>query len=232
MARDYTQAGRFFGNLLLRGAGKWLEDGEWESKKDETIAVLPRTAVALGFDGSDNNDHTGLRAETLDTLHQFTPRWGVNQEPTLWNPTEHGGRVPRGDVMRAIRDVATQFQIVRAYFLAAEFGEGVFIKWPTYRIAPMHGALERFRTDITNTDSRFTHDGDAKVADHMSNAVMRSKEMDPLTKVRRYILGKPVGEDHRKIDYTMSSVLAHEAAMDSIKSGWAEADNTVLVFRR
>lgn len=232
MKRDPEQAERFFGNRLVAGNGKWLEDGTWDSKKAGTVIVVPRRApVALGFDGSNNDDFTGIRLEMLPDLHQFTPTYGPDLRKTLWNPAEHGGRVPRGEVMVAFREIAKQFDVIRAYLdpfmwqteidtLASEFGDDVFIEWATNRPVPMHAALDRFKTDLTNDDSGFTQDGDEEVRTHMRNARIRPTTVDKTTGVKRYIIGKPFGEDHRKIDYAMSSVLAHEAAMDVLASGW------------
>jgi hypothetical protein len=81
----------------------------------------------------------------------------------------------------------------------------------------MHAALERFQTDIYNADSGFSHDADVVVRDHMRNAIVRSRALNPLTKQRQYILGKPA--EHQKIDFAMSSTLAHEAVMDAIADG-------------
>lgn len=232
MKRDPTQAERFFGNRMVNGSGHWMPSGAWKAKKsEEVIHVAPRTAVAGGFDGSDNEDYTGIRLETLDGLHQFTPTYGAQNRKTLWRPEGEPKVIPRAEVMIAFREIVREFEVVRFYLdpymwgteiddLGAEFGDHIFVKWSTTRVAPMHAALERFRTDVTNTASRFSHDGDEDVETHIGNAVMRTREMNPLTKVRQYILGKPVGEDHRKIDYAMSSVLAHEAAMDAIAAGW------------
>jgi hypothetical protein len=237
MKRDPSQAERFFGNRVRAGSGKYLEDGLWESKgpKLGTLArvVERRTPVAGGFDGSDNDDFTGLRLQTLPDMFQFTPTYGAANRKTQWKPGDFGGTIPRGEVMAAFRELAQYFRFVRVYMdpfmwtseadtLAAEFGEGVFVKWNTTRIVPMHAALERMKTDLANEESAFHHDGDQDVRTHMKNAVIRTREMDPLTCVRRYILGKPIGEDHRKIDFAMSSVLCHEAAMDSLAAGFEE----------
>lgn len=68
------------------------------------------------------------------------------------------------------------------------------------------------------------------VAVHVRNAVVRARKLDPVTKQRVYILGKP--EDHQKFDYAMSSVLAHEAVMDAIAAGalTTEPDSYVYVY--
>lgn len=234
---DPADAERFFGNRIVSGSGAWMDMPKWEAKAAQ-ITVKPRTRVCLGFDGSDNDDFTAIRLETLEQ-HQFTPVYGASRRPTLWEPADWGGRIPRAEVDVAVAELASEFEIVRAYCdphdwesqidsWAAQFGEKVFVQWPTNQINRMWGALERLRTDVYNTESAFTHDGDEGVSVHVRNAVIRSRGMDPLTKQRKYILGKP--EDHQKIDYAMSSVLAHEAVMDAIASGALNDTKTNYVY--
>ncbi|HWV45020.1 MAG TPA: hypothetical protein VN039_03160, partial [Nitrospira sp.] len=230
-----ADAERFFGNRIVAGSGAWMDMAKWESKKVSPVVVSPKTKVCLGFDGSDNNDFTGIRLETLGQ-YQFTPTYGDRELKTLWRPADHGGRIPRAEVNAAVDELANRFEIVRAYcdpFLwesevdewAAKYGEKVFVKWPTNRVMQMHASLERFRTDVYNPESLFRHDSDDLVTAHVRNASVRSRPLNPLTKERQYILGKPAGADHQKIDFAMSSVLAHDAVMDAIADG-ANQDTT------
>jgi hypothetical protein len=201
------------------------------------IVVKPRTRVCFGFDGSDNDDHTGIRLETLDG-HQFTPLYSEKRR-TYWRPEDWNGRIPRAEVNAAVSELANSFQIVRAYcdpFLweseidawAALYGEKTFIKWPTNKIERMHFALERFRTDVYNPESDFTHDDHDAATAHLRNAIIRARTMDKLTGIRRYILGK--ASETQKIDLTMSSVLAHEARMDAIADGALAGDETNYAY--
>ncbi|WP_082478198.1 hypothetical protein [Microbacterium sp. Leaf320] len=243
MKRDPEQAERFFGNRLVAGHGKWLEDGQWEAKAAPGRTLAKRAPVTGGFDGSNNDDYTGIRLELLPDLFQFTPTYGPDERKTLWNPAEWGGQIPRGEVMVAWREIAKRFDLIRVYLdpflydseidsLAAEFGDDVFVKWATNRPVPMHAALERLKVDLDNDDSDFTHDGDEEVRTHMRNARIRPTTVDKTSGVKRYVIGKPFGEDHRKIDYAMSSVLAHEAAMDALASGWKpKKSSKVRVWR-
>ena len=180
------------------------------------------TAVCLGFDGSDVDDWTALRAETRDGL-QFTPRYGPDKRPTIWNPAEHDGKVPRSEVDAAIDEVFARFQVERLYAdpprwetdveaWALRHGEERVISWPTYRTTPMHLALERFVADLA--EKRISHDGCPLTAIHMANARKVAKASD------RYILGK--ASRTQKIDAAMASVLAHEAAADARAAGWLE----------
>jgi hypothetical protein len=239
METDPADAERFFGNRIVAGSGSWMEMPKWDGKKaDPPIIVQARTKVCLGFDGSDNNDHTGIRLETLEQ-YQFTPVYGVKELPTLWDPRDWGGRVPRAEVHAAVDEIESRFEVVRGYLdpqfweteideWAAKYGEKKYVKWPTNRVSQMWASLERFKTDVTNPESSFRHDGDVQVQAHIRNAVVRSRAMNTLTKERQYILGKP--EDHQKIDYAMSSVLAHDAVMDAIASGALEADPDEYVY--
>ena len=223
-----ADAERFFGNRIVSGSGSWMDMPKWEARKaDPPITVSPRTRVCLGFDGSDNEDFTGIRLETLDQ-HQFTPVYGYARRPTLWEPSDWNGRIPRSEVNAAVDELASGFEIVRGYcdvhmweseidLWASKYGEKVFVGWRTNRPTQMHASLERFRTDVYNVESPFSHDGDETVSNHIRNAIVRARGMNPLTKERVYILGKP--EEHQKFDYAMSSVLAHEAVMDAIADG-------------
>lgn len=228
---------RFYGNRIVAGSAAWLDVKRW-AKRAAPATVRPRTKVAAGFDGSDNDDTTGIRLETLDG-YQFTPVYGDQRLKTFWRPQDWGGRIPRAEVMTAWEVIFADFDVVRAYCdpffweseldtLASMYGEKKIIKWPTNRLTAMHGALERFRTDVYNPEAQFSHDGDADVEAHHRNAVVRNRSADPSTGVRRYFLGKP--NDAQKIDLTMSSVLAHEAAMDAIAAGQAVVAESLVYY--
>lgn len=191
------------------------------------------TAICLGFDGSDVDDWTALRAETLDGF-QFTPRYGPDRRPTIWNPAEWNGRVPRDEVDVAIGEVFKRFTVARFYCdpprwetdvdrWTLEHGEDRVVEWPTYRTRQMHDALNRFVVDLTA--GRLKHDGCPLTALNIANARKVAKPGD------RYILGKPT--QNQKIDVAMASVLAHEAAADARAAGWTdEPTNTYFRLSR
>ena len=188
--------------------------------------------VCLGFDGSLNNDWTAIRAETLDGF-QFTPTYGPDRRPTIWNPAEWGGEIPRSEVHAAVGELFTTLDVERSYWdpedwrsdidaWALEYGEKRVIQWPTNRVVAMHAALERMVTDLVNGE--LTHDGCPITAVHVANARKLARPG------QRYVLGKP--NESQKIDAAMASVLAHEAAADARAAGWARpVDRRVVVFR-
>lgn len=177
------------------------------------------TPVGLGFDGSDHDDWTVLSAETLEG-YSFTPRYGPDKLPTIWDPAQWGGTVPREQVDLAVSEVFGRFKVARGYFdpprwetdvdrWALEHGDAV-VKFETYKTMRMHPALERFYADLSN--GRITHDGCPLTILAMAHAKKIPKPGD------RYILSKP--SQAQKIDPAMGRVLAHEAVSDALADGW------------
>ncbi|WP_309080287.1 terminase [Zhihengliuella sp.] len=179
--------------------------------------------ICLGFDGSDKNDFTCIRAETVGGW-QFTPTYGPDKRPTIWDPAEYGGRIPRAEVDAAVEELFEVHDVERMYCdpplwktevegWALKYGEERVIQWETYRLKPMHAALERFIVDLNS--GSLTHDDCAVTALHVSNAKMFARTG------QKYIVLKP--SEHQKIDAAVTSVLAHEAACDARAAGWSTA---------
>lgn len=215
---DPTQAERFFGNRLVQGLGAFLTDELWSSRVQ---SVVERDAVALGFDGSVSGDWTALRAETLSG-HRFTPTYGPDDRPTIWNPAEWKGLVPRSEVLAAVDGLFASLKVARMYIdprhwetqadqWALEHGEDVVVIWPTSSITRMYPALNRYITDLAEATT--SHDACTITRTHALNARKVAKPGD------KFILGKP--SEHQKIDALMADVLAHEAASDARASGWS-----------
>lgn len=224
---DPGQAERFFGNRLTAGNGAWLEAAQWLSlvsdreKPQPSPFKLMRVPIVLGFDGSDSDDWTGIRAETLEGF-QFTPTYGPADRPTVWDPAEWGGQVPRLEVDAAVDELFRTYDVKLMYCdppywetevdkWAERYGERRVIRWHTRRITQMHAAAERLKTDVIKRDSGFTHDGCEITNRHMFNARTAARPAE------RYVLAKP--EQRRKIDMAVVSVLAHEACCDAIAAG-------------
>ena len=219
----------------LGSAGTWCDDiARWNARK-QVREVPPGSNIVLGFDGSDTDDWTAIRAQTQDG-YQFTPRYGVQQLPTIWDPLEFGGQVPRLEVADAVKWLMKTYTVARMYVdppgwsteadgWAAEYGEKVVLRWYTQRLIQMHAAAERLLTDISKAASTFSHDGCLTTTAHVEAT---HKEPRPSG---RYVLCKP--EDGRKIDAAVTSVLANEAAGDVTAAGlWpVKRDRTVTVHR-
>lgn len=216
---ELTQAERFYGNRIVATSDAYFDAEAWEAIASPGL-VPDGAVIALGFDGSMYDDWTAIRARWLDgdALYGFTPTF-ADGAPTVWNPADFAGEVPRAEVHAAVAELFDRFTVVRMYCdpelwqseidgWAAEFGEKAVVAWPTNRTRPMAAALERLRTDVAT--KVLTHDGDATALAHVRNA----------RRVRRpggIVIGKP--NDHQKIDVVMADALAHEAACDARAAG-------------
>jgi phage terminase large subunit-like protein len=225
---DPGQAERFFGNRVVAGHGAWVEHAHWLQRADTqrekpapSTYKLMKVPIVLGFDGSDSDDWTGIRAETLEGF-QFTPTYGPSKLPTVWDPAEWGGQVPRLEVHAAVDELMRHYDVKLMYCdppywetevdqWAERYGDKKVLRWHTRRPIQMHAAAERIKTDIIKKDSGFTHDGCPITERHVFNARMAARPSD------RYVLAKP--EQRRKIDMAVVSVLTHEAACDAIAAG-------------
>ncbi|MFD0037267.1 hypothetical protein ACFVIZ_06415 [Streptomyces anulatus] len=215
MEKDPAQAERFFGNRCVAGSASWLDPAKWAAK-EKPQRVRPRTRIVLGFDGSDMDDWTAIRAETM-TGYQFTPQWGEEDAPTIWNPADYGGQVPRAEVRAAMEQMFRRYDVVRLYadppYWQTEvdewvdlYGEERVVRWYTTRPVQIHKATERLRTDVVKRNSdgaAFSHDGCPITEAHVANTRAAARPAD------RYVLRK--ASPAQKIDATMASVLAHEA---------------------
>jgi hypothetical protein len=222
LLEDPGQAERFFGNRVVSGHSSWLELAAWEARED-VREVSAKTRVVLGFDGSDVDDWTGIRAETLDG-YQFTPTYGPDRKPTVWDPADYGGQVPRLEVAAAMDELMTTYDVVRAYAdppyweseidnWVDQYGEKVVIRWYTRRIVQMDAAADRLVTDVNKAEATFAHDACPWAAAHVANARKAARPGG------RYVLAK--ASDAQKIDVAICSILAHEAACDSVAAGLA-----------
>ncbi|MFF7310547.1 hypothetical protein [Streptomyces sp. NPDC008137] len=232
MEKDPAQGERFFGNRCVAGSAGWLDGKKWAAKA-KPRRVRPMTRIVLGFDGSDMDDWTAIRAETMDG-YQFTPLYGGNDEPTIWNPADYGGQVPRAEVRAAMDQLMNRYDVVRLYadppYWDTEvdewvdlYGEERVIRWYTRRMVQMHAAAERLKTDVvkrnTGEGSRaaaFTHDGCPLTQAHVENTRQAERPSG------LYVLRK--ASPAQKIDASVASVLAHEALGDVIAAGLAEQE--------
>lgn len=176
--------------------------------------------VCLGLDGSENNDWTAIQAETIDGL-SFTPRYGPDRRPAIWDPAEWNGEIPRSEVHAAVDEIFSTFRVKRMYNdphgwyseigdWSLLYGEDVVFEWPTNKIDRMYSEIKRFEVDLAQ--GRIRHDGCPIAAVHVANAKKKAKPG------QKYVLDKP--SDHQKIDVVMSKILAHAAASDAILDGW------------
>jgi hypothetical protein len=215
MEKDPGQAERFYGNRIVAGLGTWMDGDRWDERKTKDPVDVPKKVqIVLGFDGSDVDDWTGIRAQTREG-YQFTPE--TPGGPTIWDPAEYGGQVPRLEVDAAVDWLFANFDVIRMYCdppywetevdaWAAKYGDKRVLRFETYRPVQMHAACERLLVDVNKAKSAFHHDGCQVTGQHMRSARKAQRPSN------RYVLTKP--GDGRKIDMAVVSVVCNEAAGD------------------
>jgi hypothetical protein len=213
-------ARRFYFNQIVAGDDEWLSRKAWDELAETPIREITAGApLVVGFDGSDTDDWTAIRAETQDG-YQFTPKFS-DGKPMIWDPAQHSGYIPRGEVNAAIKYLFATFNVIRLYadppYFQSEIdewssihGDDHVVRWATYRPRQMAEALERFRTDALS--GQISHDGCQITSVHVGNAHADRRPQGVLIRKDRAV-------SPRKIDAVLSSALAHEAAFDVTAAG-------------
>jgi hypothetical protein len=225
--RDPQQAMRFYGNILVAGAGHAVDPDRWDQLARPGVKPPPGTRVGGGFDGSISQDATLIRGCTPEG-HGFI--WQAWERPTgpelLRWLADHPGKtqweVDRLEVDRSFTAFMTTYDVglvncdtpkwrTEIEGWAEKWGEEVVIAFDTNVARRFAPAVDRWLTAIAQ--GTHTHDADpitdAHVkAAHKQKVRLADHEDDGRT---MYILVK--GSDKRRIDGAVTDVLAHEAAM-------------------
>lgn len=226
---DEQTAARYFLNRSLAGGDAFVALDAWRARARPELVVEPGESIALGFDGSLNDDTTVLRGCRMSDGHLFTVgAWAKppGVEGLYW-------QVPRLDVLATVREAFARYDVVRMYAdphewrsdvdtLAEELGARRVVPWETRRDLQMSRALDRLRIDVVA--GNVTHDGDPLVDEHYGNAVVRRRGGLRLVQ-------KPAAD--RKIDAVVTDALALEARADAIADGANRppVDRRVVVLR-
>lgn len=188
----------------------WLPYGAWAAcAAPGRPPPGPGARVWLGFDGSTGDDSTALVAVS-DDLHVFVVG--------CWeNPGRPGWRVPRDEVKDAVADAFAMWRVDKLVcdppYWGAEiaewqalWGEDRVVEFHTFSRARMAPACTTFFSAVM--ERSLTHDGDRRLARHLSNAVVKPSPLGDY--IRKADKDSPA-----KIDLAVAAVLAFsEAAVD------------------
>jgi len=226
---DEETAARYFLNRPMSGKDAWIAKDVVDRQALAEV-VEPGTEIALGFDGSLNDDSTVLIGSRMSDGFLFPV--GIWSKPA--GPEGNWWEVPRSDVLAAIREAFSRYTVSRCYAdphewrsdidsLAAELGEERIIPWETRRDVAMAAALDRLRTDLMQGGPQVSdkahgalfHSGDPLFVEHFGNAYVRRKGGHRLVR-------KEHDQSSRKIDSVVGAALAYEARADAIAAGWGQ----------
>ncbi len=185
--------------------------------------------IALGFDGSLNDDTTVVRGCRMSDGYLF--RIGAWPKPD--GAAGIGWQVPRREILEVIRDAHSRYKVVRGFYdphewrsdienLADELdpkdprgqklkGQECVIPFETNRDTAMGRALDRLHADLMN--GLVFHDDDPLAAEHYGNCYVTNRHGQRL--VRKEYPNSP-----RKIDSVVGDALAYEARAQAIADGW------------
>jgi hypothetical protein len=241
---DEETAARYFLNRPLSSQDAWIPAAVVEAQNASTVpqgedvrvrpdpAVDAGEAIALGFDGSLNDDATVLIGCRMSDGFLFPV--GIWAKPV--GPAGMWWEVPRSSVLATIREAFDRYTVARLYAdphewrsdlddLADEFGAERVLPWATSRYVPMAAALDRLNVDLRT--GQVWHSGDPAFMEHFRNAYVGRRGPHRLVR-------KENPNSDRKIDSVVGAALAYEARADAIKAGWTDEKPKaqIRVFRR
>lgn len=203
-----ADARRYFLNQPSRRSTAWLGTGAWTRCGDEDRGLpADREPIVLAFDGSYDNDSTGLVGCTLDG-HLFVlgvwekpdrdPDWVVPRDEVDWKVDES---MQRWQVLELTPDPNGWHREVADW--ENRYGDAV-VRWNPRQIGTVSAACSEFYSAVVN--QRLSHDGDAALQRHLSNATVKE------TPDGAYIT-KEGRKSPRKIDLAYAAVIAYSRAM-------------------
>lgn len=232
---DEQTAARYYLNRPLAGSDAWLPLAVYD-KQTKTREVLPGEAIAMGFDGSLNDDSTVLRGCCMSDGYRFTI--GMWEKPA--GPAGIGWEVPRLEVLEKARWALRTYKVARSYWdphewrsdidlLAKEVNppddpqSAIVIPWATSRDVAMGAALDRLAADMRNGET--FHEDDPRAREHYGNAYLARRG-----KLR--LVRKEYPNSSRKIDTVPTDALAYEARADALAAGWTDrpVDSRMIVM--
>lgn len=196
---------RFHLNQRVNAAGSWLPEGAWDALA--TGDGVPDGAdVVVSVDGSYNSDSTAVLVATVSP----TPHFDV---VGLWEPPADadGWTVPLHDVLDAVRAACARWNVREVVFdpfrfalvmqtLEAERIPVTSFPWSPARITP--ATTDLYRAVL---GGEVTHSGDARLARHVANAVVREDS-------KGIRLDKAKRGSRARIDLAAAMLQAHSRA--------------------
>lgn len=197
---------RYHLNQWTTAPERWLPSGSWEAAA-KPREIGPDEELVVGFDGSFSRDSTAIVASTLDRYKFVVACWEKpSQVKGEW-------RVNIDDVLQTLRNLCRTHNVRRIGCdphlwreqLQQLTDEGLPIEeWPSHQKVRMVPACAQFYDGVTS--GKITHDGDARLARHIANCVLKVDSFGPR-------IVKDHKDSVRHIDLAVAAVIADDLAI-------------------
>lgn len=220
-----AKACRYFLNLSMVDEEHAVDPKRWDELAVPGGPPPEGTTIAIGFDGSESGDSTGLIGCVMETGYQFVI--GVWERPEKVDEWQ----VPRLQVDAVVEQAFTHYVVSRMYCdpkgwrseiasWQARWTDDVVVPYPTNSWRRFGFAVDRFLTAVGKgtVKGTLTHDGDVTFAKHVANA--HKLEINPRKPEDGVILVKASPNSSLKIDLAVAACLAGQARDDTLSAGW------------
>jgi len=193
-------------NLWVDATTSWLPTGAWDACADDR-AIPDGARVVLALDGSYNGDSTALVVAEVPDDKDVFPHIGVAGAWERPPEADQHWTVDILDVEEAVRDAAKRWNVLEiacdpyrwARSMQVLADEGLPIVEFPQTASRMSPATSRFYEAVMNKS--ITHDGDKRLARHVSSAVLKVDN-------RGSRLAKESRGTSRKIDLAVCAVMS------------------------
>lgn len=219
---DLAYLERVFGNRPIATASQAFNTTHWSAGRRPETVIAGKRKIAIGFDGSINDDATAAIATDIELGFQWP--LGIWERP----PDRGDWEVPKAEVDAVIAEAFRTYDVVLMYAdpskwetwlaeWAGRYGQKVVVAWSTTLYRKMATALKAYANAIDAGE--VTHNGDLVFARHVGNAqknVLNFRDDDdtPLWLIRKDRPGSP-----NKIDAAMGGCLSWKGRVDAIANG-------------
>lgn len=189
---------RFHLNQWTSTHSAWLPHNAWAAIARPERRFDPGAPFVAFLDGSWANDSTGLVACSIDEPHLSVLGH--------WTPDAELGHVDMASIEQRCREVVAMPGCRELAFDPARFqdffarleSDGIpVVEWPTNSLTRMVPACQDFYGSVI--EQTVTHDGDARLASHIANAVLKEDRHGPR-------IVKEAKSSPRKIDLAVCAV--------------------------
>jgi phage terminase large subunit-like protein len=229
--RPYLE--RVWLNRLVQSTGGAFNVKRWRELQRPEFKVPDGAAICIGFDGSRFDDATALVGVHVESGFEWP--LGIWERPLGLPEWE----VPVDEVNGIVADAFERWHVCRMYCdppkwettvaeWAGRYGEKRVVEWWTNRRKAMAYAIRAFVGALDAGD--LTHDGDAQMDDHISNARRQPTNLMDEDEQPLWILRKERPDSPKKIDAAVAAVIAWEARNDAISAGEGAAPAEPAIY--